>query len=86
MQSSDQQPAEETGPGNEIEQSSLPLDEFPADNSQLQDATLSSQLTCEYHEDDKRQRSLEESIQQGLIYPPPPSYYQNMQTSLTHPP
>lgn len=90
MQSSGQQPPKETGHedegvGNEIEQASLPLYEFPADNSQLQDATLSPQVTYQNHADDKLKQPSEDSIQQGLVYPPPPSYYQNMQTPPVRP-
>lgn len=32
------------------------------------------------------QEPSDEAIQQGLIYPPPPSYYQNMQVPPVHPP
>jgi hypothetical protein len=90
MHSSDQQPAEETGhenegAGKEIEQASLPLYEFPADNSQLQDASLSPQVPYQNHGDDELGQPLEESIQQGLVYPPPPSYYQNLQTPPARP-
>lgn len=78
MQSSGQQPAENIGQQNEgvedvNEQASSPLYEFPADTSLPQDTPLAQR-------DDMLKQPSEELIQQGLIYPPPPAYYQNMQT------
>jgi hypothetical protein len=84
MQSSDQQPPEEMGQenggdGNETESASSPLYEFPADTS------LAPQVTYQSHGDDGLKKPSDESIQQGLVYPPPPSYYQNMQMPLVRP-
>jgi len=83
MQSSSQQPAGETGHENtrnenEVEQASSPLYEFPAENSQLQDTPLSPQVTSQSPGDDTPSQPSEEAILQGLVYPPPPSFYQNM--------
>src|SRR5258708_8840271 len=63
---------------NEVEQASSPLYEFPAENSQLQDAPLSPQVTSQSPGDDTPSQPSEEAILQGLVYPPPPSFYQNM--------
>ncbi|HEX9133343.1 MAG TPA: hypothetical protein VF844_13705 [Ktedonobacteraceae bacterium] len=83
MQSSGQQPTEKIGQHNGgvedvNEQASSPLYEFPADNSLLQDTPLAQR-------DDILEQPSEELIQQGLIYPPPPAYYQNMQTPPVRP-
>jgi len=83
MQSSSQQPVGETGHENtrsesEVEQASSPLYEFPAESSQLQDAPLSPQVTSQSPGDDTPSQASEEAILQGLVYPPPPSFYQNM--------
>jgi hypothetical protein len=77
MQPSDQQPKENIGHHNEgvedvHEQASSPLYEFPAESSLLQAAPMDQR-------DELLKQPAEESIQQGLIYPPPPAYYQNMQ-------
>jgi hypothetical protein len=90
MQSSGQQPTEEIGHenggiGNEKEQASLPLYEFPAESSQLQDIPLIPQVKYQSQRNDLIEQPSEESIQQGLVYPPPPSYYQNMQTPVVRP-
>jgi hypothetical protein len=91
MQSSSEKPAGETGhdneeTGNEIEQAASPLYEFPADSSLLQGAHESSQVTDQDSGDDMLRQPSQESIQQGLVYPPPPSFYQNMQVPLARPP
>ncbi len=83
MQSSGQQPSEKIGQHNGgvedvKEQASSPLYEFPADNYLLQDTPLAQR-------DDMLKQPSEELIQQGLIYPPPPAYYQNMQTPPVRP-
>jgi hypothetical protein len=90
MQSSGQQPTEEIGHenggvGNEKEQASLPLYEFPAESSQLQDTPLIPQVKYQSQGNDKIEQLSEESIQQGLVYPPPPSYYQNMEMPTVRP-
>ena len=77
MQPSDQQPKENIGHHNEgvedvHEQASSPLYEFPADSSLLQATPMDQR-------DELLKQPAEESIQQGLIYPPPPAYYQNRQ-------
>jgi len=51
--------------------------EFPPDISPAQPASLGNEPASEPSEQD---------IQQGLVYPPPPSYYQNMQVSSERPP
>jgi hypothetical protein len=91
MQSSSEKPAGESGhdngeTGNEIEQAASPLYEFPADTSLLQGAPESPQVTDQDSADDILRQPSQESIQQGLVYPPPPSFYQNMQVPLARPP
>jgi len=51
--------------------------EFPPDTTLAQPASLGNEPASEPSEQD---------IQQGLVYPPPPSYYQNMQVSSERPP
>lgn len=90
MQSSSEKPAGESGhenggTGNEVEQAALPLYEFPADSSLLQDAAESPQVKHQDSGDDTLKQPSEEAIQQGLIYPPPPSFYQNMQVPFARP-
>lgn len=90
MQSSGQQPTEEMGHenggvGNEKEQASLPLYEFPAEISQVQDTPLIPQASYQIQQYDPIEQPSEESIQQGLVYPPPPSYYQSMQMPTVRP-
>lgn len=85
MQSSGQQPAEKMGEYNGgvedvQEQASTPLYEFPADNSFPQETPLAQPVIYQSRRDDMLERPSQELIQQGLIYPPPPAYYQNMQT------
>jgi hypothetical protein len=84
MQSSGQQPMEEIGHENggvknENEQASLPLYEFPAQSPQLEDIPLTPQVKSQSQRNDLIEQPSEEAIQQGLVYPPPPSYYQSMQ-------
>jgi hypothetical protein len=91
MQSSNEKPVEKTGHengenGNEIEQAALPLYEFPADSSLLQGAPESPQVIDQDSGDEMLEQPSQESIQQGLVYPPPPSFYQNMQVPLVRPP
>lgn len=91
MQSSNEKPAGGTGRGNgengnEIEQAASPLYEFPADSSLLQGAPEPPQVTEQDSGDDTLKQPSQESIQQGLVYPPPPSFYQNMQVPLVRPP
>jgi hypothetical protein len=91
MQSSDQQPAgenrRENGEvGNEIEQASTPLYEFPAGGSPFQDAPQPASITRNLSEGDRIQEPPEEYVQQELIYPPPPSYYLNMPGPSARPP
>jgi hypothetical protein len=86
MQSSGEKPAGESG-HEEIEQAAVPLYEFPADSSLLQDAPESAQVTQQDSGgDDRLKQPSQETIQQGLVYPPPPSFYQNMQVPQAHPP
>ncbi len=90
MQSSGQQPTEEIEPENgevvsEKDQASSPFYEFPADSSQLQDTPLAEPVTYQSHGNDMVKQLPVESIHQGLVYPPPPSYYQNMQMPTVRP-
>lgn len=91
MPPSSQQPTGENGQvngeaRNEVEQGSTPLYEFPADSSLFQESPQSPQVTDQSHGNDETRRPSEESIQQGLVYPPPPSFYQNLQVPLARPP
>src|SRR5258708_8429396 len=84
MQSSDQQPTGEPGResgevGDEKEQASLPLYEFPADSSLLQNAPSSAQFASENPGSVSPNQPSQASFEQGLVYPPPPSFYQNIQ-------
>jgi hypothetical protein len=91
MPPSSQQPTGENGhvngeARNEVEQGSTPLYEFPADNSPFQEAPQSPQVTYQGPGNEAIRQPSEESIQQGLVYPPPPSFYQNLQVPLARPP
>jgi hypothetical protein len=84
MQSSGQQPAENMGQHNGgvedvQEQASSPLYEFPADNFLSQDTPRAQPVTYQSQRDDLLKQPAEGLVQQGLIYPPPPAYYQNLQ-------
>lgn len=91
MQYSSEKPAGESGQGNggtgsEVEQAESPLYEFPADSPLLPDAAKSPQVTRPDSGDDALKLPSQEPGQQGLVYPPPPSFYQNMQVPLVRPP
>jgi hypothetical protein len=91
MQSSGEKPEGESGQenggtGNEVEQAALPLYEFQADSSLLQDAAESPQVTHQDSGSDTLKQPSREAIQQGLVYPPPPSFYQNMQVPFARTP
>jgi len=91
MQYSSENPAGDSGQDNggtenEVGQAELPLYEFPADRPSLPDAAGSPQVTRQDSGDDALKQPSQESIQQGLVYPPPPSFYQNMQVPLIRPP
>lgn len=84
MESSGQQSTGEPGReseevGDEKEQASSPLYEFPADSSLLQDAPSSAQFASDHPGSVSSNQPSQESLEQGLVYPPPPSFYQNMQ-------
>ena len=91
MQSSGQQPTEELGrknggERNRDEQASLPLFEFPAESSQPEDTPLNPQVQSQSQINDLiEQPSSEEAIGQGLVYPPPPSYYQSLKLPTERP-
>lgn len=86
MQPFNQQPEEENKPRvvEDVEDNSEmeppPLYEFPA--GMPPSAPESSVLAGE----ERVQPPSEEDIRRGLVYPPPPSYYQNMQIPLERPP
>jgi hypothetical protein len=77
---------ENEGTGNEVEQAALPLYEFPADSSLLQGAPEIPQLKHQDSGYGTLKQPSGEAIQQGLVYPPPPSFYQNMQVPFARPP
>src|SRR5215469_17836308 len=82
------EPVEDAGGIVEAEPSP-PLYEFPAATPAPSDlpgvARGASERGGLRGEEDVQQPS-EEEIRRGLVYPPPPSYYQNMQVPLDRPP
>jgi hypothetical protein len=80
MQPSDQQPAEETPKQeNEVEHAALqPIYEFPPDGSLASITPRPAPITRVLPPEELESVPLEEAIRQGLVYPPPPAYYQNM--------
>ncbi|HZU66742.1 MAG TPA: hypothetical protein VFA09_05655 [Ktedonobacteraceae bacterium] len=94
MQSFNQQPEEEykQETGEELksndEMESPPLYEFQADAASYEplEVPYSSLETQAPTGEPEKQQHSEEDIRNGLVYPPPPSYYQNMQIPLDRPP
>ena len=79
---------EEAGEIEEIEPST-PFYEFPADTpapAAPPDVSRSPAEARVLPGEEHVQQPSEEDIRRGLVYPPPPSYYQNMQVPLEHPP
>jgi hypothetical protein len=86
MQSSEEQSVEDNaskhaaegaeGPGEQ--QAFQPLYEFPPEGSQLNLAPQPAPVTRVLPEGELEHLPLDEAVRQGLVYPPPPSYYQNM--------
>jgi hypothetical protein len=83
MQSSSQQPTgEPEQERNEIGQASSPFYEFPADSTLPQDAPQPAQAA----QQNPGIPGLDQPpVEHGLVYPPPPSFYQNMQVPPVHP-
>ena len=76
-----QETTEEAGRNEEMEPSA-PLYEFPAGTpapAAPPDAFQSAPQTPVLAGDEYAQQPSEEDIRRGLVYPPPPSYYQNLQ-------
>lgn len=89
MQPFDQQPVEETQKQDTAgEQLAFqPLYEFPPDGPLANVTPQPSPVTNVLPTEELENRAIdEEAIQQGHIYPPPPSYYQNMSTPPVRPP
>lgn len=83
-----QETVEEAGRNEEMEPSS-PLYEFPAGTpapAVPPDAFQPAPQTDVFAGDEHVQQPSEEDIRRGLVYPPPPSYYQNFQVPLDRPP
>jgi hypothetical protein len=81
MQSSDQQPVEEPRKReSEEEQAAFqPLYEFPPEGPLTNAMPLPAPITQVLPEEELAGAALdEEAIRKGLVYPPPPAYYQNM--------
>ena len=77
MQFSSQQPTgEPEQERDETGQASSPFYEFPADSTLPQDAPQPAQAAQQNPEIPDRDQP---PVEPGLVYPPPPSYYQNMQ-------
>lgn len=82
----DEQPATAQEPQHEPEASigEEPIYEFPPDSSQAQAQSPASEpFRPEQRVGDV---PVEEAVQRGWVYPPPPSYYQNMPVSVERPP
>ena len=89
MQPSDQQPAEETPKQDSEEQMDFqPLYEFPPGGPLLASVIpQSAPVTRVLPPEELASAPIdEEAIRQGLVYPPPPAYYQNMSLPPVLPP
>jgi hypothetical protein len=83
-----QETVEEAGRNEEMETSS-PLYEFPAGTPVPAAAPDAFQTGSQAHVlagDEHVHQPSEEDIRRGLVYPPPPSYYQNLQVPQNLPP
>ena len=94
MESHEQEPLEgNTGPREDamVEPEAQPLYEFPPDNLQSNNPAIQPQPAPMTHilplEDAAQVPAPldEEAVRKGLVYPPPPSFYQNMQPSSAPP-
>ena len=93
MQPSDQQPAEETRKQDTSRDTSeeqlafQPLYEFPPDSPLSGLTPQPAPLTRVLPSNELENVAIdEEAIRQGHVYPPPPSYYQNMPLQTVQPP
>lgn len=93
MQPSDQQPAEETRKQETSRDTSeeqlafQPLYEFPPDSPLSGLPPQAAPLTRVLPSQELESAAIdEEAIRQGHVYPPPPSYYQNMPLQTVQPP
>lgn len=86
MDSSEQQPQPQAAPDKASEETfaqeaAPPLYEFAPDLEALQEplpAEVAPAADAPEEAHPLDQQALEQAVRQGLIYPPPPSYYQNM--------
>lgn len=88
MQPSDQQPAEETPKQDSEEQVDFPpLYEFPPSGPLASIIPQPAPVTQVLPAEELASTPIdEEAIRQGLVYPPPPAYYQNMSLPPVLPP
>ena len=88
MQPSDQQPAEETPKQDSEEQMDFqPLYEFPPGGPLASVIPQPAPVTRVLPPEELASAPIdEEAIRQGLVYPPPPAYYQNMSLPPVLPP
>jgi len=89
MQPSDQQLPEETveqSSEDKIEPAAQPLYEFPGDELLPNSAPAAAPITRVLPDEELAHMPLEEAVQRGLIYPPPPAFYQNMRAVPVQPP
>src|SRR5438552_17988414 len=89
MQPSDQQPVEETEKQDAAEEQLVhqPLYEFPPDGPMANVTLQPSPIRKVLPSGELENNAIEEAaIQQGHIYRPPPSYYQNMSPPPVQPP
>ncbi len=89
MQPSDQQLPEETveqSSEDKIEPAAQPLYEFPGDELLSNTAPVPAPITRVLPDEELAHMPLEEAVQRGLIYPPPPAFYQNMREAAMQPP
>jgi len=68
------------------EQELAPLYEFPADHTLLQNVSSTAGDTPEVSREVSKEQAAGAEMQAGLVYPPPPSFYQNMQMPVEQPP
>lgn len=89
MQPSDQQLPEETverSSEDKIEPAAQPLYEFPGDELLPNTTAVPAPITRVLPDEELAHMPLEEAVRRGLIYPPPPAFYQNMHEVPVQPP